>query len=438
MSHVEAEPRGVGLRACRASPARCRCTPPRRSRPAGSRLSDEVAGAGADLERAREVRRARRPAPCAACRSPGARPTSPKSMPHFASYVGCGDVVVAHVDVADLRSAVAGGGMRRGTIYSRARDRRHAFVQQDQPPGVPPLALTGERTLPDVPEENYWYRRHLAVYEWIAARDRRPARRRHGLRRGLRRGGAGSRGAASVVGVDANPEAHEHARLRYRAREPPLRARPGRDLDRDEPVDAVVFLQTIEHVEDPGALLDHFRSLARAPAASPTSRRPTCSRSPRPARSARATRGTCTSTAPRSSATCAPRTSTRVELLRPLPRAQAARARAGAARWAGTRVHAALGLTQRFYDRFTPAIAARDFALRPRARRTSTARSTSSPSCGREPPAHAAPGRARARPAHAHALRRGLRDVAVRRGVALGGDRDLLPAAARRARPARR
>ena len=43
-------------------------------------------------------------------------------------------------------------------------------VQRDQPPGVPPLALTGERTLPDVPEENYWYRRHLVVYEWIAER----------------------------------------------------------------------------------------------------------------------------------------------------------------------------------------------------------------------------------------------------------------------------
>ena len=45
------------------------------------------------------------------------------------------------------------------------------FLQRDQPPGVPPLALDGERTLPDVPEENYWYRRHLAVYEWVAARE---------------------------------------------------------------------------------------------------------------------------------------------------------------------------------------------------------------------------------------------------------------------------
>ena len=45
-------------------------------------------------------------------------------------------------------------------------------VQQGQPPGVPPLPLTGERTLPDVPEENYWFRRHLAAYEWIGERVR--------------------------------------------------------------------------------------------------------------------------------------------------------------------------------------------------------------------------------------------------------------------------
>ena len=89
------------------------------------------------------------------------------------------------------------------------------YEQRDQPDGVPPLALTGERTLPDVPEENYWFRRHLAVYEWIAARVA-------GLRVIDMACGEGygsdvlARTAASVVGVDANPEAHEHARLRYR------------------------------------------------------------------------------------------------------------------------------------------------------------------------------------------------------------------------------
>ena len=44
------------------------------------------------------------------------------------------------------------------------------IFQSGQPDGVPPLELTGERTLPDVPEENYWYQRHLVVYDWIRER----------------------------------------------------------------------------------------------------------------------------------------------------------------------------------------------------------------------------------------------------------------------------
>src|SRR6201986_1086582 len=60
---------------------------------------------------------------------------------------------------------------RSNTVRSVERQ----YVQLNQPSGVPPLPLTGERTLPDVPAENYWYRRHLVVYEWIA-------RRVHGLR----------------------------------------------------------------------------------------------------------------------------------------------------------------------------------------------------------------------------------------------------------------
>ncbi len=135
------------------------------------------------------------------------------------------------------------------------------FQQQDQPEGVPPLELTGERTLPNVPEENYWYRRHVAVYEWIAAQV-------GGARVIDMACGEGygsdllARTAAGVVGVDANPEAHEHARLRYRR----ANLRFARDLVEtfSEPADAVVFLQTIEHLQDPGAVLEHFASLLRA------------------------------------------------------------------------------------------------------------------------------------------------------------------------------
>jgi 2-polyprenyl-3-methyl-5-hydroxy-6-metoxy-1,4-benzoquinol methylase len=132
------------------------------------------------------------------------------------------------------------------------------YLQRDQPEGVPPLALTGERTLPDVPAENYWYRRHLVVYEWIRARV--AGQRVVDMACGEGYGTATlAKSAASVVGVDANPEAHEHARLRYR--------QPNVHFERDlveryaKPCDAVVFLQTIEHVQDPGAILEHFKAM---------------------------------------------------------------------------------------------------------------------------------------------------------------------------------
>jgi len=36
----------------------------------------------------------------------------------------------------------------------------------------PKLALTGERTVPGIARENYWFRRHLVVYEALAPRCR--------------------------------------------------------------------------------------------------------------------------------------------------------------------------------------------------------------------------------------------------------------------------
>ena len=233
------------------------------------------------------------------------------------------------------------------------------YVQADQPAGVPPLALTGERTLPDVPEENYWYRRHLAVYEWIAART--AGKRVVDMACGE---GYGSdvlaRGAASVVGVDANPEAHEHARLRY--------VRPNLRFQRDlvesfsEPCDAVVFLQTIEHLRDPGAILEHFGSMLAAGGAAYVSTPnlltlapPGAGKSDNPwhVREYRAAefRVLCEAHFER------------VELLG-LFHAGKLRAHEIALRLGWDRVHRALRLTGPFYDRFTPAISSADFELR--------------------------------------------------------------------------
>src|ERR687885_2182035 len=135
---------------------------------------------------------------------------------------------------------------------------RELYIQRDQPPGGAPLHLTGERTLPDVPEENYWFRRHLVVYEWIAARVH--GRRVVDLACGEGYGSAVlARTAASVVGVDANPEAFAHARAKYTSGNVAFE-RNMVELWRGD-VDCVVFLRTIEHVHDPDAVLDHVRDL---------------------------------------------------------------------------------------------------------------------------------------------------------------------------------
>ena len=235
-------------------------------------------------------------------------------------------------------------------------------VQRDQPPGVPPLSLTGERTLPDVPAENYWYRRHLAVYEWVGARVL--GARVLDMACGEGYGSAVlARGAASVLGVDANPEAYEHARLRYRSDN--LRFERGLVETHGEPgaFDAVVFLQTIEHVQDPVAALRHFRDLLApggvvyvstpnlltlAPAGADKSDNPWHLKEYR---------------AHEFDALW--RTVFGHVVLLGLAHARKLALHALALRAGWDAVHARLGITAPFYDRFTPAISTRDFRLRP-------------------------------------------------------------------------
>jgi hypothetical protein len=235
------------------------------------------------------------------------------------------------------------------------------YLQRDQPAGVPPLPLTGERTLPDVPEENYWFRRHLVVYEWIAARVG-----------GLRvidmacREGYGSdvlaRSAASVVGVDANPEAHEHARARYRR----ANLRFERDLIEtfSEPADAVVFLQTIEHLQHPGAALEHFRALVGSGGAVYVSTPNVRTLAPKGAERSDNPWHVHEYRAHEFERLC--REHFASVALFGLFHARRLRAHELALRLGWDAVHPRLGLTERFYGWFTPAIGVSDFALRPR------------------------------------------------------------------------
>jgi SAM-dependent methyltransferase len=236
-----------------------------------------------------------------------------------------------------------------------------AYVQQNQPAGVPPLELTGERTLPDVPEENYWFRRHLVVYRWIA--ERCAGRRVVDMACGEGYGTAVlAEPAAQVVGVDANPDAFEHARLRYRAPNIRFERALVEEFGAGSPYDAVVFLQTIEHVNDPTELLSRLASLLApdgvlyvttpnrltlAPPGAERSGNPWHVREYTPEEFAALVRPLFGS----------------VDLLG-LFHARKLRVHELAIKAGWDRLHPALGLTQRFYDRFVPAIDERDFALR--------------------------------------------------------------------------
>jgi SAM-dependent methyltransferase len=235
------------------------------------------------------------------------------------------------------------------------------YLQRNQPPGVPALELTGERTLPDVPEENYWYRRHVAVYEWIAARCA-------GLRVVDMACGEGygsnllAGRAAEVVGVDANPEAHEHARLRYRRSNLSFARELVETFDEGAPWDAIVFLQTIEHVTEPGALLERFAGLLRPAGVAYVTTPNRLTLAPPGAERSGNPWHVREYTAAEYRALLEPHFSS-VELLG-LFHARRLRAHEIALRLGWDRVHPALKLTRPFYDRFVPAISERDFSLR--------------------------------------------------------------------------
>ncbi|GAB07586.1 methyltransferase domain-containing protein [Gordonia amarae] len=110
------------------------------------------------------------------------------------------------------------------------------------------LALTGERTVPGIAEENYWFRRHEIAYTSILAdcRDKTV----------LEAGSGEGYGAAllatvaeSVTCVDYDTSAVEHTRRRY----PELIVHQGNLIElpiADASVDVVVNFQVIEHLWD--------------------------------------------------------------------------------------------------------------------------------------------------------------------------------------------
>jgi SAM-dependent methyltransferase len=110
------------------------------------------------------------------------------------------------------------------------------------------LPLTGERTIPGLAEENYWFRRHEVVYERLARR----CAGREVLEAGCGEGyGADliARVARQVIALDYDESAVAHVRTRY----PRIHVIHGNLTElplADGSVDAVVNFQVIEHLWD--------------------------------------------------------------------------------------------------------------------------------------------------------------------------------------------
>lgn len=121
------------------------------------------------------------------------------------------------------------------------------------------LPLTGERTVPGIPHENYWFRRHEAVYEHLAAR----------LDGAVLEVGSGEgygtallSGRAAVVGLDYDALTVRHAARTYPG-VPFARANLAALPIRSGSLDTVVALQVVEHVWDHGGFLAGCRRVLR-------------------------------------------------------------------------------------------------------------------------------------------------------------------------------
>ncbi len=123
------------------------------------------------------------------------------------------------------------------------------------------LSITGERTVPGIWHENYWFRRHEVVYERIAEQ----VGGRTVLEAGCGEGyGAHmlARRAASVHAVDYDRDATAHVRRAYpnvAVTQANLVALPFADAS----FDVVVSLQTVEHLWDQDAFLAECVRVAR-------------------------------------------------------------------------------------------------------------------------------------------------------------------------------
>ncbi|MBF6332953.1 class I SAM-dependent methyltransferase [Nocardia transvalensis] len=118
---------------------------------------------------------------------------------------------------------------------------------------VEPLPLTGERTVPGIAEENYWFRRHEIVYARLLERCAGRVVLEAGSGEGY--GANMIAGVAErVIGLDYDASAVEHVRAAYPRVEMVMGNLADLPVD-DGSVDVVVNFQVIEHLWDQAQFL---------------------------------------------------------------------------------------------------------------------------------------------------------------------------------------
>jgi SAM-dependent methyltransferase len=121
-----------------------------------------------------------------------------------------------------------------------------------------PLPLTGERTVPGVAREQYWFARHEVVYRWLAPQCPGQTVLEAGSGEGY---GAAllQASGARVIAVDYDQTAIEHSARTY----PLPHVRANLAALPFASVDAVVSLQVIEHLWDLPGFLRQIRRIAQ-------------------------------------------------------------------------------------------------------------------------------------------------------------------------------
>lgn len=134
------------------------------------------------------------------------------------------------------------------------------------PPDPHGLPLTGERTAPGVPDENYWFQRHVVAYALAAADVRGATVLDAGCGEGYGLARLADAGAARVLGIDLDPTTVAHAERTYARRYQQIEVRQANLVDlplADDLVDVVVSFQVIEHLWDVPTYLAELRRVLR-------------------------------------------------------------------------------------------------------------------------------------------------------------------------------